>query len=242
MPLLTELGNSPGWTRYKDAAPLVLPNSKEILHGREQSKFGHHPVWVDLRSSQMGENSLAKCEETSYQRQHIQSAERRLIGRDQKGKMMHPRTCKSTCDKNAPSRQPSTDVEVNCVMKLVSRKCLSTDAGRHPPTRWPFICVVMCLFVTLATAGACLAQAQQVVGFALRGKWPQLSSARGSDIKVVGRYAYLATDSLGLQIFDVADVTNPLWVGSGEPTGGSLAVDVVGNRAIVAGVVRRTYV
>ena len=28
MPLLTELGNPPGWTHYKDAAPTALPISQ----------------------------------------------------------------------------------------------------------------------------------------------------------------------------------------------------------------------
>jgi hypothetical protein len=72
------------------------------------------------------------------------------------------------------------------------------------------------------------------VGFRFRGQWPQFNAARESDIKIAGHFAYLATDSLGLQIFDVADVTNPRWAGSVEPTGGSVAVDIVGNRAIVA--------
>ena len=54
------------------------------------------------------------------------------------------------------------------------------------------------------------------------------------DIKVVGDYAYVADDSSGLQVINVANPANPVYAGSYDTPGYALGVFVLGNYAYVA--------
>src|SRR5690349_14536842 len=51
------------------------------------------------------------------------------------------------------------------------------------------------------------------------GKWPLFSRGPAFDVKIDGRYAYIAVDQSGLAIFDISDPANCVSVGGYEISG-----------------------
>ena len=80
-----------------------------------------------------------------------------------------------------------------------------------------------------ATAGDCVDYADTIhrVGGVALGD-------NSEDIAIVGSYAYVAADLVGLKIVDVSDPTSPTIVGSLDTPGNALAIEVAGNFAYVA--------
>jgi hypothetical protein len=58
--------------------------------------------------------------------------------------------------------------------------------------------------------------------------------SNGQGVQVVGRYAYVADDSSGLQIIDISNPTTPTIKGNYDTSGNAWGVQVVGNYAYIA--------
>src|SRR5262245_54864086 len=67
------------------------------------------------------------------------------------------------------------------------------------------------------------------------GRWPGFTyGAAAHDVKVVGKYAYVAMGYGGLAVIDVSNPTNCVRVGGWDSGGWGYSVAVVGNYAYLA--------
>ncbi|MDB9412535.1 DUF4347 domain-containing protein, partial [Microcystis aeruginosa] len=88
------------------------------------------------------------------------------------------------------------------------------------------------LNISLAFDGGTLATYEGVFALSLVGSYDTPGEAH--DVKVVGNYAYVADFSLGLQIIDISNPTNPTLIGNYDTSGSAMDVQIVGNYAYVA--------
>ncbi|MCZ8191606.1 MAG: DUF4347 domain-containing protein, partial [Microcystis sp. LE19-338.1B] len=88
------------------------------------------------------------------------------------------------------------------------------------------------LNISLAFVGETLATYEGVFALSLVGNYDTPGEAH--DVKVVGNYAYVADFSLGLQIIDISNPTNPSLIGNYDTSGSAMDVQIVGNYAYVA--------
>ncbi|WP_147073278.1 DUF4347 domain-containing protein, partial [Microcystis aeruginosa] len=87
------------------------------------------------------------------------------------------------------------------------------------------------LNISLAFDGGTLATYEGVFALSLVGSYDTPGEAH--DVKVVGNYAYVADFSLGLQIIDISNPTNPTLISNYDTYSGAYGVEVVGNYAYV---------
>ena len=93
--------------------------------------------------------------------------------------------------------------------------------------RFAMIAFVAVLFPTLL-------RAEPKLDVQLAARWPNYARGTALAVQVEGSIAYVAQSTGGMQLYDIANPTNPIPVGSFPTTGPALGLHVKGNLAFVA--------
>ena len=108
----------------------------------------------------------------------------------------------------------------------------------RPSFRAPFCrragACLAALTALLATGPPSARSAPPAVQPLLQGRWPGWSRGTANEVKVQGRYAYVAVGAGGLTVIDVRNPANCVRMGGYNTSGNALGVTVSGNYACVA--------